>query len=171
MLLPAANGLAPVNAPNAPPLTLPDTLDEGILSLAPSVRAAAAFVKYAYVVTAPTLGLNVQLVFTVIVALPFEVPFAMSAKLTKPGDAVTVREVVKLAAKLTPAILELSCACTGAPTRKRRRSGKLEITPLKNLRGASPFDLWGNLNTTTMVLFQHISSSYLLVRSLNRLCG
>jgi len=74
MLLPAANGLAPVNATNAPPLTLPDTLDEGILSLAPSVRAAAALVKYAYVVAVPTLGLSVQLVVTVITELPVAVP-------------------------------------------------------------------------------------------------
>jgi hypothetical protein len=44
-LLPAANGLAPVKAVNAPPLTLPDTLLDDMLSPAPSVRAAAALVK------------------------------------------------------------------------------------------------------------------------------
>ena len=109
-LLAAANGLAPVNAPNAPPLTLPDTLLDGILSPAPSVRAAAALVKYAYVLTEPTLGLNVQLVFMVMVALPFVIPFLIRGKLTNPGDAVTVSDVVRFAARLTPAMLEFSCA-------------------------------------------------------------
>lgn len=41
----AAKGLAPVNGANAPPSGLPSTLEDGILSPAPSVRAAGALEK------------------------------------------------------------------------------------------------------------------------------
>ena len=123
------NGVAPVNAPNAPPFTLPDTLEGGMLSPAPSVSAATGLVKKAYVLTVPMRNVRVQLVFTVMVALPLAVPFRTSAKFTVPGDAVTVREVVKFAPRLTPAMLEFSCACAGVPTRSRIKTGRKKIMP------------------------------------------
>ena len=79
-----------------------------MLSPAPSVSAAGALEKYAHAVTAPTLGRKVQAVVTTIAALPFATPPGTNAKLTRPGDALRVREVVKTAFKLTVAILELS---------------------------------------------------------------
>src|SRR4029077_11333906 len=153
MLLPAAKGLAPVNAPNPPPLTLPVTLDEGILSAAPSVRAAAALVKEAYTVTAPTAGFNVQLVFTVTGTLPFAVPFGTSAKFTRPGAAVTVSEVVRPAARLTPAILELSCARAGATDRSIPSMAMAGIASRHSFAGtAFLVELAANMNTVIRLL-------------------
>ena len=61
-LLSAASGLVPVKAVKAPPLKLPDTLAEGILSLAPSVSPAAGLVKYAYSAMLPKTSGSLQLV-------------------------------------------------------------------------------------------------------------
>jgi len=109
--LPAAKGLMPVKGPNAPPLGLPETLEDGMLSPAPSERAEGGLEKYAQTVTAPTLGCKVQAVVMATVALPFATPLGKSAKLTKPGDAERLKEVVNTAFKLMPAMFELSWAC------------------------------------------------------------
>jgi hypothetical protein len=151
MLLAAAKGLTPVNDVNAPPLTLPDTLEAGMLSLAPSVRATAALVKYAYVVTAPMLGLSVQLVLTLIVALPFAVPLRGSAKVTKPGEALTVNDVVKFAARFTPAMLEFSCACAGVPARSMISSGMQRTAICRKIRETAHSDLYVFINISVEI--------------------
>src|SRR5690348_9697158 len=64
------NGTVFVNARDAPPLSEIRKSAEGILPPAPSVRAAAELLKYAYVVTNPIDGFNVQIVVAVIDVLP-----------------------------------------------------------------------------------------------------
>lgn len=49
-------------------------------------------------------------VFTTTVAVPGAIPFPESAKFTRPGDAETEMESLMIAARFTPAILELTCA-------------------------------------------------------------
>src|ERR1700682_1604159 len=97
MLLPAANGLAPVNAVKAPPLKLPATLAEGILSAAPSVRAATEDVKYAYSLTLPMRKGSAQVVVILTGALPVEMPLRRRVKLTNPGAAVIVMALLAVA--------------------------------------------------------------------------
>jgi hypothetical protein len=132
MLLFAANGLAPVKGPNAPLFTLPFTLDDGMLSPLPSVSAAAALVKYAYVVAVPALGFSVQAVVTLITALPVAVPLGTSAKFTRPGDAVTVKDVVNVPLRLTLPTNELTCARAGATAKSTKRN----IIPRPAVRSA-----------------------------------
>ena len=112
MLLPAANGLVAVKDVKAPPLKLPDTLAEEMLSPAPSVSAAAGLVKYAYSVTAPNSTGTAQLVVTLTGALAFVAPFGTRLKFTKPGAAVIVMELVSVALRFTLAAFEFSCAQT-----------------------------------------------------------
>src|SRR5207244_12821832 len=85
MLLPTAKGLEPVKGVNGPPLTLPRTLDEGMLLPAPLASATAALLKNAYKVTFPALAGRTQLVVMVMVDLPLATPFAARAKFTRPG--------------------------------------------------------------------------------------
>src|SRR5882762_4328096 len=119
MLLPAANGLVPVKAVKAPPLKLPVTLADGMLSPAPSVRAAAEVVKYAYSFTLPKRNGTVQEVVILTGALPVEMPLRRRAKLTKPGAAVIVTELASAALRFTLAVLEFSWALAIEGIRER----------------------------------------------------
>lgn len=74
MLLVAAKGLFPVNALNAPPFTLPDTLEEGILWPEASARADAGLVKYAYRLSREIIVASDHVVLMLIAADPFDTP-------------------------------------------------------------------------------------------------
>jgi hypothetical protein len=112
MLPPTVNGLVPVKAALAPPFTLPETLDEGMLSggVAPSVSAAAVLVKYAYVATLVREGCSTQVVVTVTAELPAAGPFGANVKLTVPGVADTERDSARRALRLTLAGFEFNWA-------------------------------------------------------------
>jgi len=135
MLLPAANGLVPVKAVKAPPLKLPATLAEGMLSPAPSVSAAAEVVKYAYSFTLPNRNGTVQEVVILTGALPVEMPLRRRAKLTKPGAAVIVTELFSAALRFTLAVLDFSWALAVEGIRTRMAvNDKRAIPPCpKNL--------------------------------------
>src|SRR5438309_355190 len=134
MLLPAANGLAPVKAVKAPPLTLPDTFAEGMLSPAPSARADAEEVKYAYSLTVPMKNGSVQVVVILMGALPVEMPLRRSAKLTNPGAAVIVMAVLSAALRFTFAILEFSWALHLMGIRARTAAANARAIPLRPTR-------------------------------------
>ena len=110
MLLPTAKGLEPVNGVNGPPLTLPRTLDEGMLLPAPLASATAALLKNAYKVTFPAFAGRTQLVVMVMVELPLATPFDARAKFTKPGAAATVSEEFRSAFRFTAATFDFNCA-------------------------------------------------------------
>ena len=106
MLLPAANGLVPVNGVKAPPVVLPDTLADGMLSPTPSERAAVGLLKYAYSVTLPNKTGTTQDVVILIGTLPVETPLRTRAKFTKPGAALMVLALFSVALRFTPAALD-----------------------------------------------------------------
>ena len=110
MLLPAAKGLVPANAVNAPPSKLPDTLAEGMLSPAPSASAEPGLAKNAYSVTWPNRIGRTQLVVMLTGTLPFATPLGGRLKFTKPGAAVTVIELFSAALSDTVAVFEFNCA-------------------------------------------------------------
>ena len=93
---------------NAPALGLPEMLEDGMLSPAPSESAAAALEKYPHSVTRPELGESAQVVVMLIVALPFATPFGGSAKFTDPGAADTVKDVARLAFRFTLPMVALT---------------------------------------------------------------
>jgi len=95
---------------NGPPLTLPRTLDEGILLPAPLASAATALLKNAYKVTFPALGGRFHAVVIVMVELPPATPFGAKAKFTSPGAAATVNEELRSAFRFTAATFDFNCA-------------------------------------------------------------
>jgi len=129
MLLPAANGLAPVNAVKAPPLKLPATLAEGILSAAPSVRAATEDVKYAYSLTLPMRKGSAQVVVILTGALPVEMPLRRRVKLTNPGAAVIVMALPSVALRFTVATWEFSWALALEGIRARAAASNARAIP------------------------------------------
>jgi hypothetical protein len=91
-------------------LALADTLADGMLSLAPSLNAAVALLKYAYSVTVPMRIGSVQDVVMLTGAFPFATPFRTRAKFTNPGAAITVMELLREALRLTFAIFDFNWA-------------------------------------------------------------
>ena len=86
-----------LKAVKAPPLKLPDTFAEGMLSLAPSVSAVAGLVKYAYSAMLPKMSGSLQLVVMLTGALPDAAPFRTRLKFTSPGAAVMVMPLLRQA--------------------------------------------------------------------------
>src|SRR5579871_1977530 len=103
----APKGVALVNGAAAVPLTLPVTLDVGMLSPAPSFRALA-LEKYAYNFTVVRVFASAQEVVMLTGALPFAGPLAARVKFTVAGPAATVRDSPRTACKFTVALLEFS---------------------------------------------------------------
>jgi hypothetical protein len=130
MLLPAAKGLMAVKGVKAPPLKLPVTLAEAMLSRAPSVNAAAGLVKYAYSVTVPKAMGSTQCVVMLTGELLVEAPLGRRAKLTDPGAAVIVMELFSVALRFTLAVLEFSCAPVLKGIRANAATANNRGTPL-----------------------------------------
>ena len=148
-LLPAAYGPAPVKAVKAPPFTLPATFAEGILSAAPSVRAAPEAVKYAYSFTKPMKNGRVQVVVILTGVLPMTAPFRTRGKLTTPGAAVIVMAVLNWALRFTFATLEFNWALPLIGINASTAAAKARVNPL---RPAHPFCAPLNLETTFLSL-------------------
>jgi hypothetical protein len=106
------NGTVVVSAVNGPALLEISKPAEGILSPAPSVRAAAELAKKAYTFTLPTLGFSAQAVVAVIPVLPglLALP-GVNVKFTALLDNDTVSESLRTACRVMVLAPEFStCA-------------------------------------------------------------
>jgi hypothetical protein len=149
-----------VKAVKAPPLKLPDTLEEGMLSLAPSVSAAGGLVKYAYSEILPKMSGSLQLVVMLTGALPAAVPFRTRVKFTSPGAAVMVMPLFSVALRFTVATLDLICAPAGEGQIAKRIPSNTNagIRKRSEKLTAPSADLSACLNMVTTILFQNIAA-------------
>jgi hypothetical protein len=90
-LRPAAKLLVPVNALNAAPFALPDTLEVGMLCPTPSVNAAVVLLVKAYNVMVNGGIEMTQEVVMAMLEFPEPTPLRGSVKFTFEGAAETVR--------------------------------------------------------------------------------